>query len=103
MYALGLYCFFEIAPLGLLFVAVWTVYRPATARLPIMACVIVLLLVWWPYLGYEAGRAGLDVRSFVTGSAGVGLDGVNTSGPRTHAIGTPSSLTRGLLMNYARG
>jgi hypothetical protein len=67
MYALGLYCFFEIAPLGLLFVAAWIVYRPATARLPLMACLVLLLIVWWPYLGYEAGRAGFDVRSFVTG------------------------------------
>jgi len=103
MYLLGLYCFFEIAPLGVLFVAVWIIYRPTIAWRPVMACVVVLLLVWSPYLGYEVGRSGLDVRSFVTGSASASVhDGSTSSGPATHAMSIPSSIAHGLFMNFAR-
>jgi hypothetical protein len=103
MYLLGLYCFFEIAPLGLLFVAVWIIYRPTIAWRPVMACVVVLLLVWWPYLFFEVGRAGLDVRSFITGSVSAGLHDVGTaSGPATSAVSIPSSIAHGLFMNFAR-
>ena len=103
MYLLGLYCFFEIAPLGVLFVAVWIIYRPTIAWRPVMACAVVLLVVWWPYLAYELGRAGLDVRSFVTGSASASVHDVGaSSGPATRAVSIPSSIAHGLFMNFAR-
>ena len=99
MYLLGLYCFFEIAPLGLLFVVIWVVHRPRIAPLSVVACGLVLLVVWWPYLAYEGGRAGLDVRSFVTGSASVG---VQPYGATIRAVTISSFVARGLFMNFAR-
>jgi len=98
MYLLGLYCFFEIAPLGALFVVVWVVYRPAIARLPVMACAIVLLVMWWPYLAYEVGRSGVDIRSFVMGS----VQGAHVYAPTRHAVDIVSSVGRSLLGNFAR-
>src|SRR5205823_145763 len=98
-----LYCFFEIAPLGVLFVAVWIIYRPTIAWRPVMACAAVLLLVWWPYLVYELGRAGLDVRSFVTGSASASVHDVGAlPEAATRAVSIPSAIAHGVFMNFAR-
>lgn len=103
-YLLGLYCFFEIAPLGLLFPVVFVIYRPPIARLPILACVLVMLVVWSPYLAYEVTRSGLDVRSFVTGASELSPNEMVDSAAHL-SIGARilSAAKSGVMGNHLRG
>ena len=105
MYLLGVYCFFEIAPLGLLFPVVFVVYRPPISGRSMLACVLLMTLVWSPYIGYEVTRSGVDVRSFVTGAGAV-----DSNDPANSAGQSPSGVRRilttmriGILGNYMRG
>ena len=105
MYLLGVYCFFEIAPLGLLFPVVFVVYRPPINGRSMLACVLLMTLVWSPYIGYEVTRSGVDVRSFVTGAGAV-----DSNDPANSAGQSPSGVRRilttmriGILGNYMRG
>lgn len=61
----GMYVFMEIAPAVLILPVVWFVYRPPV-RLRAMALAGVLgLLIWFPYLRFEAPRGFADIRSQV--------------------------------------
>ena len=102
-YLLGLYCFFEITPLGVLFLAVAVIYRPRIAPLSIVACVILMSVVWSPYLAYEVTRSGLDLRSFVTGAPAIqsrDIVSVQSSTGLPHLLAAVNS---GILGNYRRG
>src|SRR5262249_50743241 len=103
-FLLGLYCFFEIAPLGLLFPVVYVIYRPPIARLPIVACMFLMLIVWSPYLAFEVGRSGADLQSFVTGtSAPDANDVVNSAAQLSISNRILSTTKSGVLGNYMRG
>ena len=63
--ALGLLVFLEMAPLIFIVPAVWLVWRPPIRTGPLALAALVVLLVWFPYLRFEAGRHFEDVRSQV--------------------------------------
>ena len=68
-YAAGMYWFMEIAPAILIVAAVFVVYRPPVGwKAPLSAAVFSLLL-WFPYLRFEAGRDFADLRSLLLVSA----------------------------------
>jgi hypothetical protein len=56
-YFAGAYYFMEIAPLGLVFAAVWICFRPPVRVAPVAAGLVVSLLIWWPYI-YRDSKAG---------------------------------------------
>jgi hypothetical protein len=104
-YLLGLYCFFEIAPLGLLFPVVLVVYRPRIAWLPLLTCVLLMALVWAPYAAYEMRRSGLDVRSFVTGTTALEPNDLGNADAQISAS-VPrivATVRSGVSGNYMRG
>jgi hypothetical protein len=62
-WALGMYVFMEIAPALLIVPAMWLLYRP---RLKLWAVLVgsgLALVIWYPYLQFEFGRAFADLKS----------------------------------------
>jgi hypothetical protein len=62
-YALGMYVDIETAPAIAMLPAIWLLYRPPVTLKPLLAAAAVLLIVWFPYLRFEAGRNFVDLRS----------------------------------------
>ena len=62
-YALGMYVDLALAPAIALLPVIWLVYRPPVTLKPLLALAAVLLIVWFPYLRFEAGRSFVDLRS----------------------------------------
>jgi type IV secretory pathway VirB2 component (pilin) len=65
-YALGMYVDLALAPAIAVLPAIWLVYRPPVTLKPLLAAAAVLLVVWSPYLRFEAGRSFADLRSQLT-------------------------------------
>ena len=61
----GMYMFMEMAPAIFIVPAVWLVYKPAVRTRAFAAVAVVGLVLWYPYLRFEAGRRFADVRSQV--------------------------------------
>jgi hypothetical protein len=83
-YAAGMYWFMEIAPLIVLVPALWLVYRPPVRLRGMLAAVALSLLLWLPYLRFEAGRGFVDLKSLLTVSYAPGDFSVQK------AVGDPS-------------
>jgi hypothetical protein len=62
-YALGMYVDLALTPAIAVIPAIWLVYRPPVTLKPLLAAAAVLLIVWFPYLRFEAGRSFVDLRS----------------------------------------
>ena len=62
-WALGMYVDLALAPAIAVLPAIWLVYRPPVTLKPLLAAAAVLLIVWLPYLRFEAGRDFIDLRS----------------------------------------
>ena len=62
-WALGMYVDLALAPAIAVLPAIWLVYRPPVTLKPLLAAAAVLLIVWLPYLRFEAGRDFTDLRS----------------------------------------
>lgn len=65
IWATGLYVFMEIAPIVLLIPICWYVYKPPVRLPSLAAAALGLLVVWWPYLAYEARHDYRDLRSIL--------------------------------------
>jgi hypothetical protein len=61
----GLYHFMTIAPIVLIVIAVWVLYRPPLRLTPLVIGGLVVLGIWAPYLKFEAGRGFVDLESQV--------------------------------------
>jgi hypothetical protein len=62
-YALGMYVDLALAPAIAMLPVIWLVYRPPVTIKPLLAAAAVLLIIWFPYLRFEAGRNFADLRS----------------------------------------
>lgn len=62
-WAFGMYVDLSLAPAIAVLPAIWLVYRPPVTLKPLLAAATVLLIVWFPYLRFEAGRDFADLRS----------------------------------------
>ncbi len=62
-YALGMYVDLALAPAIAVIPAIWLLYRPPVTLKPLLAAAAVLLVVWSPYLRFEAERSFVDLRS----------------------------------------
>ena len=62
-YALGMYVDLALAPAIAVLPVIWLVYRPPVTLKPLLAAAALLLVVWFPYLKFEAGRSFVDLRS----------------------------------------
>jgi hypothetical protein len=62
-WALGMYVDLALAPAIAVVPAIWLVYRPPVTRKPLLAAAALLLIIWFPYLRFEAGRDFADLRS----------------------------------------
>jgi hypothetical protein len=65
IWACGMYVFLEIAPALFIIPVVWLFYRPPIRVGPLLVAGILVAIVWYPYLRFEAGRAFVDVKSQV--------------------------------------
>jgi hypothetical protein len=62
-YALGMYVDLALAPAIAMLPVIWLGYRPPVTLKPLLAAGAVLLIIWFPYLRFEAGRNFADLRS----------------------------------------
>src|SRR5919108_1668521 len=62
-WAFGMYVDLALAPSIAVVPALWLAYRPPVTLKPLLAAAAVLLIVWFPYLRFEAGRDFADLRS----------------------------------------
>ena len=53
-WAFGMYVDLALAPAIAVLPAIWLVYRPPVTLKPLLAAAAVLLIVWFPYLRFEA-------------------------------------------------
>jgi hypothetical protein len=65
-FAAGMYVFMEILPLALAVPFVWLRYRPPIRIAPLVAASAAALLVWSPYLRFEASRDWIDLRAILS-------------------------------------
>jgi hypothetical protein len=61
----GTYVFMEMAPALFILPVLWVVYRPLVRAWALLAGAAVFLLIWFPYLRYEASRDFIDLRSLI--------------------------------------
>lgn len=59
----GMYVHMEIAPAACIPLTAWVVYRPPVRARPLAIAGAIALLMWLPYLRFEAPRHGIDLRS----------------------------------------
>jgi hypothetical protein len=64
-YAAGMYMDMAIAPALFILPATWLLYRPPLRLRPLFVAGTLALLIWYPYLQFEAGRAFVDLKSLV--------------------------------------
>lgn len=62
-YALGMYVDLALAPAIAVLPVIWFVYRPPVTLKPLLAAAGIVLIIWFPYLRFEAGRNFADLRS----------------------------------------
>ena len=62
-WAVGMYVFMEIAPAFFIIPALWLCYRPPIEARRLIVAGIVAVVVWFPYIRFEAGRGFADVKS----------------------------------------
>ena len=62
-WAVGMYVFMEIAPAFFIIPALWFCYRPPIGARRLIIVGIVAVVVWFPYIRFEAGRDFADVKS----------------------------------------
>jgi hypothetical protein len=62
-WALGMYLDLAIAPAIAILPAIWLLYRPSITLKPLLGAAAVIVIVWFPYLRFEAGRDFVDLRS----------------------------------------
>jgi hypothetical protein len=62
-WAFGMYVDLALAPAIAVLPAIWLVYRPPVTLKPLVVAAAVLLIVWFPYLRFEARRDFADLRS----------------------------------------
>jgi hypothetical protein len=62
-WAFGMYVDLSLAPAIAVLPAIWLVYRPPIKLKPLLGAAAVVLIVWFPYLRFEAGRDFADLRS----------------------------------------
>jgi hypothetical protein len=65
VWGVGMYVDMTILPAFFVLPALWLVYRPPIRIKPLLAAMFLILVVWFPYLRFEAPRAFADVRSQV--------------------------------------
>jgi Dolichyl-phosphate-mannose-protein mannosyltransferase len=65
IWACGMYVFLDIAPALFIIPVVWLFYRPPIRVRPLLVAGILIAIIWYPYLRFEAGRAFVDVKSQV--------------------------------------
>jgi hypothetical protein len=65
VFAVGNYVFMEILPAGVAAVFVWLRYKPPIRPAPIVLSLAASLLVWSPYLMFEAKRDFRDLRAIL--------------------------------------
>lgn len=65
IWAVGMYHFMTIAPAVLILVVAWVVYRPSVQLKPLLVAGVTIVVVWSPYLHFEAGRNFADLESQV--------------------------------------
>ena len=63
VWLLGIYVDMAIVPLIFLFPVIWIYYKPPVHLRPLLVVGAVLLLIWSPYLRFEASRQFVDIRS----------------------------------------
>jgi hypothetical protein len=64
-WATGMLVFLELAPAIFIVPVVWLLWRPPVRIRPLLWMSVLVLLLWYPYLHFEAGRHFADVRSQV--------------------------------------
>jgi hypothetical protein len=65
VWLLGMYVGMALAPAGLIIPIVWLAHRPPVWSRAVLVSAVVVVAVWWPYLGFESGRAFIDIRSLL--------------------------------------
>jgi hypothetical protein len=63
IWGIGMYIDMAITPAAFILPVVWFYERPPVRVAPLVVAAAVLLLVWFPYLRFEAPRAFVDIRS----------------------------------------
>src|ERR1700693_2022527 len=66
--AAGMYVHMELGPLLLALPVTWYLYRPPLSTKWVLAAASVSILIWFPYLRYEASRDVKDISSVVFGT-----------------------------------
>ncbi len=61
MAGLGMYVYFTIAPALVAMALIALIYRRPISWRSLAAALAALIIVWWPYLHFEAGRGFVDV------------------------------------------
>lgn len=61
----GMYVDMALLPVLLIFPVLWVLYRPPIRLSPLVAVGAIVLVVWMPYLRFEADRGFIDIRSQV--------------------------------------
>lgn len=65
VWGLGMYVDMALLPVLLIFPVLWVLYRPPIRLPPLVAVGAIVLVVWTPYLRFEANRGFVDIRSQV--------------------------------------
>jgi 4-amino-4-deoxy-L-arabinose transferase-like glycosyltransferase len=65
IYAAGMYMDMTIAPALFILPSAWLLYRPPLRFWPLVLAGAVSLLIWFPYLQFEADRGFVDIKSQV--------------------------------------
>jgi len=63
IWGIGMYIDMAVTPAAFIFPVVWIYERPPVRVAPLAIAAAVVLLVWFPYLRFEAPRAFIDIRS----------------------------------------
>lgn len=63
VWALGMYVDMSIIPIFFIYMVLWLYYRPPLAFKSMLIAVLVGLIVWLPYLQFEASRRFIDIGS----------------------------------------
>lgn len=63
VWSFGMYVDMAILPLIFILPALWLTYKPPVHFMPLLFVGVVALVVWAPYLRFEAGRGFVDIRS----------------------------------------
>jgi hypothetical protein len=64
-FAVGMYDDMAITPIMLILPALWIAYRPPVISRTLLAAGFVSLVVWYPYVQFEAGRGFADLQSML--------------------------------------